>query len=249
MPSIDEVIETIVSHATSKYYDPVKAHEYYLKTRELKGRKKAQTLTSDKQKEGWAYVQDQIGKAEGKETETATKAAQDRLAKMQEAAMQRRDAIVKQLEETMSKLVEERTARLSKIIDDAQAEAKGIADAAQAKIDALPPIPEGIPKSRRQAYMRTRVKEIARIRNDAAAQQDGVMSKASEEANKVVGETSEKALSANEAASSASAKVASELQTSIKTAQDNYAKLRQQLAAKYDAQRQNEFDAIRTTVR
>ena len=27
----------------SKYYDPVKAHEYYMKNRQLKGRKKAQT--------------------------------------------------------------------------------------------------------------------------------------------------------------------------------------------------------------
>lgn len=31
-----EPIEDYLAHYASKYYDPVKAHEYYLRTRELK---------------------------------------------------------------------------------------------------------------------------------------------------------------------------------------------------------------------
>lgn len=44
---------------SSKYYDPVKAHEYYMQTRELKGRRST-TALSDEGKEKWSYVQDSI---------------------------------------------------------------------------------------------------------------------------------------------------------------------------------------------
>lgn len=42
----------------SPYYDPVKAHEYYMRTRELKGRKKAQL--NDEGKEVFSYAEKQI---------------------------------------------------------------------------------------------------------------------------------------------------------------------------------------------
>ena len=31
-------IDELLQHYASPYYDPVKAHEYYMRTRELKGR-------------------------------------------------------------------------------------------------------------------------------------------------------------------------------------------------------------------
>ena len=40
-------------HYASKYYDPVKAHEYYLKNRELKGRRSTGSL-DDEGKKKWA---------------------------------------------------------------------------------------------------------------------------------------------------------------------------------------------------
>ena len=39
-------------HYASKYYDPVKAHEYYMKNRELKGRRSSSKL-NDEGKEAW----------------------------------------------------------------------------------------------------------------------------------------------------------------------------------------------------
>lgn len=54
-----------LAHYSSKYYDPVKAREYYLRTRELKGREAAATAnlskeSRERQTEGTAYVRDQI---------------------------------------------------------------------------------------------------------------------------------------------------------------------------------------------
>ena len=48
-----------LQHYASPYYDPVKAHEYYMRTRELKGRRSVQKL-SDEGKKVWAYTKNEI---------------------------------------------------------------------------------------------------------------------------------------------------------------------------------------------
>ena len=37
-------IDELLQHYASPYYDPVKAHEYYMRTRELKGRRSTTKL-------------------------------------------------------------------------------------------------------------------------------------------------------------------------------------------------------------
>lgn len=63
-----------IRHYASPYYDPVKAHEYYMKTRELKGRRSVQKL-SDEGKKVWAYTKNEI-KTEKKEKVDAEKEKQ-----------------------------------------------------------------------------------------------------------------------------------------------------------------------------
>lgn len=41
-----------LQHYASPYYDPVKAHEYYMRTRELKGRRSATKLNDEGKKSG-----------------------------------------------------------------------------------------------------------------------------------------------------------------------------------------------------
>lgn len=57
-------IKEYLSHYASPYYDPVKAHEYYMRKRELKGRRSTSKL-SDEGKKVWSYTKEQI-KAEKK---------------------------------------------------------------------------------------------------------------------------------------------------------------------------------------
>lgn len=45
-------------HYASAYYDPVKAHEYYMKNRELKGR--STSALNDDGKKIWAYTKNNI---------------------------------------------------------------------------------------------------------------------------------------------------------------------------------------------
>ena len=45
-------------HYASPYYDPVKAHEYYMRTRELKGR--STSSLNDEGKKVWSYTKNNI---------------------------------------------------------------------------------------------------------------------------------------------------------------------------------------------
>lgn len=63
----DEFLE----HYASKYYDPVKAHEYYMRTRELKNKREAESLKTTKQREIWQVSKDSIAKAKAAEVKTA----------------------------------------------------------------------------------------------------------------------------------------------------------------------------------
>lgn len=64
--------EDELSHYASPYYDPVKAHEYYMKTRELKGRKTSTAGLNDEGKGAATYVKGQIEGERKLRTEAAS---------------------------------------------------------------------------------------------------------------------------------------------------------------------------------
>lgn len=56
-----ERVENFLAHYASKYYDPVKAKEYYERTKELKGREPALSKESrERQSQATAYVRNEI---------------------------------------------------------------------------------------------------------------------------------------------------------------------------------------------
>lgn len=68
----------------SKYYDPVKAHNYYMQHRKLKGRRRRGTL-NDTGKEALSYVKQQLKEQRDKELEAAEKAKEQALRILQSA--------------------------------------------------------------------------------------------------------------------------------------------------------------------
>ena len=55
---MDEPKVAVLRHYASPYYDPLKAHEYYMRTRELKGR--STTSLNDEGKKIWSYTKNNI---------------------------------------------------------------------------------------------------------------------------------------------------------------------------------------------
>ena len=60
---MDEPKVAVLRHYASPYYDPQKAHEYYMRTRELKGR--STTSLNDEGKKIWSYTKNNIKSEKG----------------------------------------------------------------------------------------------------------------------------------------------------------------------------------------
>ena len=99
----EEFEESFLAHYASKYYDPVKAKEYYERTKELKGREKK--LTSDTQKEAWGYASKQIT--------DQRKAAKDSAAEAQNAKLEQ---ITAKAQASKERILENLRARIADIM-------------------------------------------------------------------------------------------------------------------------------------
>lgn len=88
-------------HYASEHYDPVKAHEYYLKTRELAAKNPAMSKT---QKEVWNVAKDDISTKQKVETETAQTDQEARLVNLRKSAEDSRDRILASLKSALEKV-------------------------------------------------------------------------------------------------------------------------------------------------
>jgi len=93
----DETIEAFLAHYASQYYDPVKAHEYYMRKRKLKGRFSTKGFTK-KQTEAWAYVKDQVRTQKQRQTAQAKTARDVGIEKARQRAAVLRAEVAKKLE-------------------------------------------------------------------------------------------------------------------------------------------------------
>lgn len=78
----------------SKYYDPVKAREYYEKHKKLKGQHSTKGMTNS-QKEMAAYVKDKLSAEKKQKLEGVTKKAQEQRADVTAAAKAKREMFAK----------------------------------------------------------------------------------------------------------------------------------------------------------
>lgn len=142
-----EFVENFLMH---REYDPVKAHEYYMRTRKLKGRKRA---------------------AQGEKPLLTRRDRLDRIeARTTKALGPKRDAKVKAIADEARAKLTKITQDLERWVTEASENAKARHDKVdnemQAKLDALPPIPKGaspVMRAKRAAKMQ-------QIRDEGAAQ-------------------------------------------------------------------------------
>ena len=90
-------------HYASKYYDPVKAHEYYMRNRELKGRRSTSKL-SDEGKKVWQYTKQQITEEKKSKVEAEKEAKDQKTEELREKASATRERITAKLKELNEKL-------------------------------------------------------------------------------------------------------------------------------------------------
>lgn len=131
----------------SKYYDPQKAHEYYMRTRKLKGRKKGSAAAAP------------VGRPRGKAQPKAKPKPKTPEQKAAVRAKQRAQAITNKLQAWSKQHSKEVSRKAEKIR----------ADAAE-KIDKMPPIPKGLLPETRARIAEGRRKRAETIQAHATQQ-------------------------------------------------------------------------------
>lgn len=115
-------VDDFLAHYASKYYDPAKAREYYLRTRELKGDQPALSEESrQRQREATAYVSNEISKSREADLATndrAVEALSLAAQKRAEAHAARMEKLQEQATATRKKVVAKLKARLERIEKD-----------------------------------------------------------------------------------------------------------------------------------
>lgn len=251
--------EDILEHEyASQYYDPQKAHEYYLRTRDLKGKRKASDLPKSK-RETWTVAKSNIDaekKAATKNLASTHKADLEQMRKSTQIKKQQIQTKINTLlyllkvkqNETKNRATSERKNRLDAIQAKARLAAEKVQKEAEKKINALPPL--GDNPSKAQVVERNRL--LASINNDLKGKISLITKKASEDSRAVMKSTAlpkqdssqSRQLSAERSQQLAS--VSNELRNGLKSSQQKYETMRKGLASKYESVYQREFDAIKS---
>lgn len=212
-----------LTHYASKYYDPVKAHEYYMRNRELKGKRSSSAL-NEEGKKVWASTKNEIAE-EKKAASTAIKTEHDtKIEALRSKAAATNKSItarLDQLERTLAK--------------KAEREKEAIDKKRSAELDKLleMKIPEGLSKEERAKRIARRDQKIAKLYSDSK-----------EDKAKVSNDIrSEKATNQSNA-SAERTRVATELKSAISAAREAYAKSKTSLDESYETIYQSEYDKI-----
>lgn len=241
--------EAFIAHYASEYYDPVKAKEYYERTKQLKGRKpKASDLKGDKKKGAWEYTKDRIGEAKRNELDNLAEQRREFLEEVRDRASEKRKRISEKLKEVLNALTEDKALTNEQLSEVKKQETKRISEETAAKIDALPEIPKGVSKERRAELVAERKEEVAKIRGEADSQKAELAEAVKTEKNLKAWYTAAGKNEQREGASVEREQVGNELKATIEKARVDFKSKSKQLKAKYEEVSLKEFEAIRTQV-
>lgn len=246
--SVEEILSNFLAHASSKYYDPVKAHEYYLRTRELKGRQSGKDLKTEKKKQAWAYSKQQIKEARTAELDAAKEQTRQDKEELRSVARSYREELSAKLKTVIDKLSDYSSTEHEKISEASAAERERISSEVDRKIAALPEIPKGISKERRAELAAERKAKIAKIRGDAKAERSDLTSSTKQERAALSSAVKDEKNANRQSTKVEKEKLASDLKATITKAKEMYDTLREEIKAKYEAELQTEYDAIKKNV-
>lgn len=220
-------VEEFLAHYASEFYDPQKAHDYYERNKELKGRQSTKGF-SDTQKQALSYTKNQIGAAKKAE-----------LAKSQADQKAQLEAIRKSTEASRVRIA----AKLQSLLNRIQAKAvKSLPPKPKPKLQKLNEIPPNA-TPRLRAYLEKQNAEISKTNKQTVDKANADYAAKVQTAQKAASESS---VAARKTASAEIKKVGGDAKAAIQKARDAYSASRKQTDAKYKQASNTEFENIRT---
>lgn len=240
MADVEEFVDTVLKHYSSPWYDPAKAHEYYLRTRELKG-PSTSDLKGKKKKQAFTVAKANINEAKKQELKQLVGTKKFDAVKVRANAKNRQTEVRNSIKGLLLGLKQDLNGQRQSIANDRDARIKKINAETQAKLDALPPLPKTVSKEVR--YMRAQ--EIAKIKGEGKAKSGKVLAETKAQELQLKSNTSAETKQAQARSKAQTKKVTSELKSAVSNSQTKYKGLRDQMVAKYKAILQSEHDAIK----
>lgn len=215
--------EAVVIHYASPYYDPVKAHEYYMRTRELKGRRSA-TQLNDEGKKVWSYTKNSIKDNKSSEVDEEKNKRDKKISEFRAIAAQAKKQITENLKALNEQLTKHNTEQKESVDAGKNSEIE--------KLMAVK-IPTGLSKEERTQLVAERKEKIAKIRSTASGTKQSLNS----------GLKQDKSVASLDA-QSRRAQVSTELKTVVEAARQAYTTAMANLDSSYENIYQQEFDKI-----
>lgn len=237
-------VENFLAHYASEYYDPQKAHEYYLRNRELKGKQSTKGL-SDAQKEGLSYAKNQIATRQKADLKSASEAHAQAVEQLRTMAQAKREEISAKLKSMLEGISENRSKESEAVIAEQKAKSVQIREAAAQKIAALPPIPKGVSDEQRAELAAKRAQKIAEINGSAYDDLVALAVKSKKDQQALVTDTKNQQDKARTDATASKELVVAGLKAAVDKARSDYEARKEQVKADYEATAQREYDAIR----
>lgn len=171
-----------IRHYASPYYDPVKAHEYYMKNRELKGRSSTSGLNEEGKKAA-SYIRQQLINERKRKVSEHKDYTNSEIAKSKEAmdagiakSKEAKDSGIAKSKEAMSASIAARQEKASQdLATEKEVTKQSISDYKDhiyAKIDVLRERLKGMSKADKEKNKDAINAEIAKLRDDNKAQRE-----------------------------------------------------------------------------
>nr|UVM98699.1 MAG: hypothetical protein [Bacteriophage sp.] len=186
---MDEPKVAVLRHYASPYYDPQKAHEYYMRTRELKGR--STTSLNDDGKKIWSYTKNNIKSEKAAKVKEEQEKRDQKITELREKAEATKEQISSRLKELNAALTQNASDRkksidtdkdsdLEEIEKESSSEKERIDNKKNVEIERLMAIeiPSGLSKAERSKRVAERTAKIAKLRNDAKSDKAKISSDA-----------------------------------------------------------------------
>lgn len=246
MVRVDLTKEEFMHAYSSQYYDPVKAHEYYERTKKLKGR--STSGMSDEQKKTWNYVKEDITGEKRQKTEEIQKSSTSTIEGLRSEAAATRERISEKLKIWLEKITGESSSKKQTLSKTAQQQREEIQAERQRKLDALPEIPKTASPVQRERLRMSNEQEKASINTEAKTKLAQITETTSEKRSDISEQTSGEKSSVRENASQERQIVAQKLKTAISSVRDKVKEIKKTLSASTEETLNKEYDNIMTNI-
>lgn len=221
-------------------YDPAARREYYLRTRELKGRQAAQEQEVNKKKSKAEKEKDAAAnKAKGDSNWARSQVSKEISEKNQKDVAQVRalikakgDEITKKFQEVMAKLLSDADRKEKELTKERDAKLAKVAAEKKAKLAAVPPIPENASPQTYEKLRLKRIKMIKKIKGDAAREEGVIKAEYSNKRTKAAQESRTTQNFVRAVTKSQKEQLRTQLTSSLNDAKKRYETLKQGLGPK-----------------